>query len=265
MSAPLISAIILNYRTGRDAWKCADALLTQTIAEKMEILIVDNHSEDDSIGYLRNHVRAHPQVKIIEARENIGFGAGYNLGFRHAKGKYLLLNNPAKILAPDAAQKMVTMMEWDSSIGILGPKLTHDDGTVRDSYRSFPTPLDVLIKRTSLRSRFSKRMGRYLQWDRNPDVPGETDWVIGGCLMMCKDLCDQLGGFDERFFLFFEDTDLCRRCWKAGKKVVYFPDAHAMDRKRRLSEGGVLSLLFTRTGRVHIASAMKYFWKWRGA
>lgn len=262
MKKPFVSALILNYRTGREAWKCAEALLRQTIADRMEIIIIDNHSDDDSIGYLRNRVRGHSNIRIIETPVNAGFGAGYNLGFRHAQGTYLLINNPAKILVPDAVEKMVYAMEQDPSIGILGPRLTHTDGTVRDSYRSFPGMLDVVIKRTMLRGLFKKRMRRYLQWDRNPDVTGETDWVVGGCLMIPRDLCRTIGGFDERFFLFFEDTDLCRRVWKAGKRVVYFPEATGTDRKSRLSEGGLLALLTKKTARIHVWSGAKYFWKW---
>ncbi len=269
---PLVSAVILNYRTGRDAWKCAEALLHQTVVDRIEILIVDNHSDDDSIGYIRNRVRYRAssevsalQICVIETPKNLGFGHGYNLGFRQARGKYILVNNPAKLLAPDAVEKMVAAMESDPTIGILAPKLVYDDGTVRDSYRSFPRLLDVFIKRTALRTLFPNRMRWYLQWDRNPTVSGDADWVAGGCLMIRRDLCEELGGFDERFFLFFEDTDFCRRCWNAGKRVVYFPDAWGTDRKSRLSEGGVFSLLTKKTARIHLASAVKYFWKWKCA
>jgi GT2 family glycosyltransferase len=263
MSQPLVSALILNYRSGREAWTCAEALLKQTIADRMEILIIDNHSGDDSIGYLRNQVRKCPRVKIIETATNDGFGAGYNRGIRYAHGRYLLLNNPAKLLNPDAVETMVNAMEQDPSIGILGPTLRFSDGTVRDSYRSFPGVMDVIIKRTVLRRFFKQRMRRYLQWDRDPSVTGDTDWVVGGCLMMPRELCRQIGGFDERFFLFFEDTDLCRRVWEAGKRVVYFPEAQGTDRKSRLSEGGMLALITKKTVRSHAWSGMKYFWKWR--
>lgn len=260
----LVTSVILNYRTGQDAWRCADALLRQTIGDRMEIIIVDNHSGDDSIGYLRNRVRfSAPAIRIIETPRNSGFGYGYNRGFRRAAGKYVLVNNPSKLLEPDAVEKMVAAMEQDSSIGIIAPKLVYNDGTVRDSYRSFPRLFDVFIKRTALRTLSAGRMRRYLQWDRNPDVAGDTDWVVGGCLMIRRDLCEKLGGFDKRFFLFFEDTDLCKRCWNAGRRVVYFPEALGRDRKSRLSEGGVMSLFTKKTARIHLASAIKYFWKWR--
>lgn len=261
-ATPLVSCLVLNYRTPKVAEVCVRALLQQTIADRCEILVIDNHSNDDSIGYLRNRFSATANVRIVETPRNLGFGSGYNLGFNYAQGAFLLLNNPAKILEPDALKNMVATMEHDSTIGILAPKLIHDDGTIRDSYRSFPTFFDVIVKRTPLRHVFHEHMRNYLQQNRDPATTGDTDWVVGGCLMIRADLCRELGGFDERFFLFFEDTDLCRRCWNAGKRVVYFPLAHGTDRKSRLSEGGLWSLLRTRAGREHIKSACKYFWKW---
>ena len=261
---PLISAIVLNYKTPQHAVRCVQALRKQTIADKMEILVVDNHSEDDSIGVLRNRLSAFPEVRIIETPENLGFGAGYNLGIHHARGKYLLINNPAKLPQSHATERLLSLMEKDESIGIAGPKLMHDDGTVRDSYRAFPSLTDVIVKRTFLKQWFPHRMQRYLQTGTDPDETRDVDWVIGGCLMIRRDLAEKLHGFDPQFFLFFEDIDLCRRCWAEGKRVVYYPEAVATDRKRRLSEGGVASLLLKPVGRAHIASAVKYFWKWRG-
>ncbi len=263
-----ISAIILNYKTGRDAWKCAQSLLRQTMADQLEILIIDNHSSDDSIGYLRNRVRAtnaSVPVRILEARHNQGYGQGNALGIRSAKGEYILIINPDNELEPAGLEKMVHVMEWDDSIGILAPQLIHEDGTIRDSYRTFPTFTDLFIKRIPLLRRlFPGRMKRYLQHDMNSSVTRDVDWVAGACFVMRRSLYADLGGFDQRFFLFFEDTDLCRRCWKSGHRVVYFPEVHARDRKHRLSEGGVMALFSKRTARIHLVSAVKYFWKWRG-
>lgn len=287
MSSPQVSAIVLNYRTPQHTVRCVQALLGQAMSSELwamstkeipsahssqlkaqswlEVIVVDNHSTDDSIGVLRNRTKHNPRVRIIEARRNIGFGQGYNLGARHARGKYLLINNPAKLLHRDALDRMTAMMEEDASIGILGPRLVQEDGTTRDSFRAFPSILDVLAKRTPLKHLVPGRMRRYLRTDANPEEPHDTDWVIGGCFLIRRDLWEELGGFDRRFFLFFEDIDLCRRLWEKGKRVIYYPQVQATDRKRRLSEGGIPSLLLHRTGRSHIASAVKYFWKWRGA
>ena len=101
--------------------------------------------------------------------------------------------------------------------------------------------------------------------DKDMDKKQEVDWVVGGCFMIRRDVFTQLGGFDERFFLFFEDTDLCRRVGLAGKKVLYDPRIVAGDKKRRLSGQSFLDLFFKKTGRIHISSALKYFWKWRAS
>ena len=260
---PLVSAIVLNYCTPQHAVRCVQSLLGQTIADKLEILIIDNHSQDDSIGVLRNRLGHIPSVRILEHPKNSGYGAGNTLGIRAANGTYLLIINPDNELKPNALELMVNAMEKDPTIGIAAPKLIQEDGTIRDSYRTFPQIIDLIIKRTFLHNHFPERMRKYLQWDTDPTKIRDVDWVVGACLLMRKDFYLALEGFDLRFFLFFEDTDLCRRCWEAGKRVVYFPAAQGSDRKSRLSEGGVLALLTKQTARIHLVSAMKYFWKWR--
>lgn len=259
---PFVSAIVLNYRTPQDAVRCVEALLNQTL-QSLEILMVDNHSEDDSIGLLRNRFGKHPRVRIIEARVNLGYGQGNALGIRSARGRYLFITNPDNELEPGGLERMVAALEEDPTIGILAPTLMHEDGTIRDSCRTFPSVLDVLIKRTVLRWLCRKRLARYLAGDiRSTREPRDVDWVVGTCMLLRRELYEQLGGFDPRFFIFFDDIDLCRRVGQSGKRVVYFPFVRATDRKRRLSEGGIASLLFHRAGRSHLMSAAKYFWKW---
>ncbi len=229
----------------------------------MEVLIVDNHSQDDSIGIIRNTFGKEQRVRIIETSRNSGYGRGNNAGIMRAEGAFILIINPDNELEADGLEKMARVMEGDPTIGILGPQLVHQDGTIRDSFRTFPTFTDLFIKRTFLRHMFPGRMRRYLQHDVNPELARDVDWLAGACLLMRRDLYERLGGFDPRFFLFFEDTDLCRRAHQAGMRVVYFPAAHARDRKHRLSEGGFLSFFTKKTVRIHLWSACKYFWKWR--
>lgn len=259
---PLISALILNYRSPQQTVECVRALQSQTVADNLEIIVIDNHSEDDSIGVIRNRLGHVPNLRIIETPLNRGFGGGYAAGAKHAKGTYVLINNPDKKLNNDALEKMVRRMEEDASIGILAPKLMHGDATVRHSARAFPRPLDVVIKRTFLRRYFPQSLRHYLQLDHPTDTERDVDWVVGGCLLIRKDFFEEIGGFDPRYFLFFEDIDLCRTCRQKGKRVVYFPAAIATDRKRRLSEMSVSAMLLRKTGRAHIASAVRYFWKW---
>ena len=97
------------------------------------------------------------------------------------------------------------------------------------------------------------------------DERQEVDWVVGGSFLIQRALFTELHGFDERFFLFFEDTDLCKRVGLAGKKVLYEPSIVVGDKKRRLSGQSFWDLFWKKTGRTHISSALKYFWKWRAS
>jgi N-acetylglucosaminyl-diphospho-decaprenol L-rhamnosyltransferase len=229
----------------------------------MEIIVIDNHSDTDAIGILRNRLGHLPTVRIVETNRNAGFGGGYSVGIRQATGKYLLINNPAKILEPGALELMIKRIESDPTIGIIAPKLVHEDGSIRSSARAFPRLKDVIIKRSLPGSDKSKHVRRYLQSDVSPDQERETDWVIGGCMLMRREVMEAVGGFDPRFFLFFEDIDLCRRVRQTGKSILYFPQAIATDKKQRLSEMPLWRLPFKKAGRAHISSALKYFWKWK--
>ncbi len=265
MSQPLVSVLILNYRNPQAAAACVQKFLEQTIADKIEILVIDNHSDDESVGVLRNRVGDHLQVRIIETPGNLGFGFGYNTGARYASGEYLLINNPDKTMPPDGLEKLVARMQSDEDIGIIAPRLLHSDGSSRLSIRRFPHMIDIISRRSIVGKFCPGCLRRYLMLDTNMNEMQEVDWVVGGCFLTRRDLFDQLGGFDERFFLFFEDTDLCRRVGALGKKVVYDPSVAAGDKKRRLSGQSFWDLFFKKTGRIHVSSAAKYFWKWRAS
>lgn len=262
-NTPLVSAVILNYRTPQEAVACIESLLAQTIADRIEVIVVDNHSGDDSVGVLRRRIRD-PRVRIVETPKNLGFGRGNNYGERYAKGEYVLIINPDTQPEPRALECLIAVLKEDPKIGVVAPRLFFPDGTTRDSYRTFPTVFDIVIKRTVLKRFFPGRLTRYLQHDCDPIVVREVDWVVGAFLLMRRKVYGELRGFDERFFLFFEDTDLCRRVWLSGKRVLYFPEVSARDSKHRLSGSGFLHLITKHTGRVHIVSAFKYFWKWAG-
>lgn len=262
---PIVSVLVLNYRNANAAVRCVQALQAQTMNSSMEILVIDNHSHDDSVGILRNQLACFSNVRIIETSSNDGFGFGYNTGCSYAIGGYVLCNNPDKILEPEGIEKMVRHMESDKEIGIIAPRLIHADGTHRLSIRRYPRLSDIISRRSIIGNLFPRSLDTYLMKDADVYTEQEVDWAIGGCFMIRHDVFLQLGGFDERFFLFFEDTDLCRRCHNLGKKVIYLPSVTASDKKNRLSGESFFDLIFKKTGRIHVSSAFKYFWKWKGA
>lgn len=266
ISAPLVSAIVLFHdrRSANEALSCIKALQEQTITAGTEIILVDNGTGRTVSESLHALLGKGDPIAMVRSQENIGYGKGNNLGVERTAGEYILIINPDNRLEPGALETMVQFLGENGDVGIVGPQLVFPDGTIRDSYRTFPTITDVLIKRTLLRYLFKNRMQRYLQWGKNPHEQRDVDWLCGACLLLRRDLYQEMGGFDRKMFLFFEDTDLCRRTWEKGLRVVYLPQAKAHDSQLRLSSGGMFSFLYKRTVRIHIASAIRYFWKWRG-
>lgn len=262
MSRPLVSAIVLNYRSPRDTHQCVTALLAQSMADKLEVLIVDNHSDDESIGWLRARWNGKPGVKIVETNRNIGYGRGNNAAFRHVEGEYVLIVNPDNTLPPDALQKMLDVLRTEKNAGIVGPGLVYSNGSFRPSARPFPSIADLFRKRL-FGQKWQAAYDASMATKRHDVQP--VDWLVGACLLLKSDFYTQLQGFDDRYFLFFEDIDLCRRCWNAGKRVLYAPNIHVLDRRQRLSGSNMLSLLTRKTTRIHAFSALQYFWKWKGA
>lgn len=257
---PLVSAIVLNYRSHRDTVQCAEALLGQTIADRMEILVTDNHSDDESMGFIRAHLQGRERVTIVETRANLGYGKGNNEAAKLARGEYLLIINPDNTLPPDGVESMLAYLRDHPDTGVVGPALVYPDGTVRPSARPFPTPADLFRKRLNPAGWHAAFELKRRQEQTKDAI--DVDWMVGACLLMKTSLYRSLGGFDERFFLFFEDIDLCRRIRAAGKRVVYLPRISVLDRKGRLSGSSIFSLLTRKTTRIHVASAVKYFLKW---
>lgn len=261
VNSPLVSAVVLNYRSAKDTVRCVQALRKQSIASAIEIIVIDNHSEDDSIGLIRSQLSRVPAVRIVEERENIGYGSGNNDALRFARGRYLLIVNPDNALPPDTVERMLSALRSHPDAGIAGPALVHPDGSIRPSARQFPRFADLLSKRL-FPGKWQAAYDRTMTAAEGEDVR-EVDWLVGACLLMPMELFRKLGGFDERFFLFFEDIDLCRRVHVLGKKVLYLPQVKVPDRKKRLSGSSILSLLTRKTTWIHLTSAGKYFWKWR--
>lgn len=257
---PLVSAVVLNFRSPKDTVRCVQALKRQTIAYDMEIIVIDNHSQDDSIGLIRSQLSQIPAVRIVEERDNIGYGRGNNDGLRFAHGQYLLIVNPDNPLPPETVDRMLSALRSHPDAGIVGPALIHPDGSIRPSARQFPHAADLLSKRL-FPKKWQTAYEQAMTATKDEEVK-EVDWLVGACLLMPMELFRKLGGFDERFFLFFEDIDLCRRIKALGKKVLYLPQVRVPDRRKRLSGGSILSLLSRKTTWIHVASSMKYFWKW---
>ncbi|MFH1353889.1 MAG: glycosyltransferase family 2 protein [bacterium] len=260
----MVSAIIVNYNTGPVTKACVESLLKQKLPFPLEIIVVDNASSDESVSFLRSDF---PEIAVIANRKNLGLAAGVNTAIAKATGDYYLVLNPDVVVLPGAITDMVEYMEKHKKAGMAGGKLLSPNGRLQYSCFRFYTPLTVLQRRTWLGKTKAGRVGvaRFLMKDYDHKSPREVDWLMGSCLLLRAEAVQEVGGMDERFFLYFEDVDWCRRMWEAGWRVVYLPTANFSHYYQRSSQqGGAASLVTNRVVREHIKSAIKYFWKYRG-
>lgn len=260
-----LSVIIVNYNHKYFPRLAVEALEKSKTDFPFEIIVVDNASHDEeSMGFLEKAHEA-KRITLIKSPKNVGFGRGNNLGVQYAKGKHVFFHNPDVTVQEDSLQKMVDYLEKHHDIGILGPKLMYSSGKIQESCRRNMTWGDLIFKRTFLGKLpfFRKRVQKYLMEDFDHDKIQDVDLITGAAIMMPRSVYDTVGGFDPRYFLFMEDFDLCRMVKKAGFRVVYYPDAVMMHYHKRLSGGSIFKLLRKKVFWLHVASAIKYFWKWK--
>lgn len=257
-----VSVIILNYKTKELLRQCIEHVRRTNPAIQYEIIIVDNASKDGSVQMSQS---TYPDVRVYEMERNGGFAAGMNFGMRHARGNYVLLINPDVQLEPDTMHTLWSFLQREPFVAVVGPKLINRDGSTQLSCFRFPSLLVPLYRRSPLgRLWFAReKLRRYLlsTWDHLENRP--VDWILGACMMVRRSALERVGMMDERFFLYFEDTDWCRRFWRHGYRVYYLADAHVLHHHRRLSaESPGIAGVFSYPTRVHIRSWLKYIRKY---
>ena len=258
-----LSIVILNYKTARLTRQCVKTVKLYEPKCSHEIIVVDNESGDGVGEMLRENF---PDVKFVASGANLGYAAGNNLGIRRSAGRYVLILNPDITVRPGSIDAMVAYLDAHDDVGMIGPRLVRPDGGVDESCYRFPGYMIPAYRRTPLGKLAAGRraLDHYLMTDYDRSVTREVDWLLGAVLMVRRSALLKVGFFDERYFLYFEDTDWCRRFWQAGYRVVYFTGAEMVHYHERLSaRGSWFTSLFRKSTRVHIASALKYFRKWR--
>lgn len=230
-------------------------------------VIVDNHSNDG----VESLAQMFPQFSVIQQTKNRGFGASHNRGFRSCDARYFFILNPDTFFQKGQClvSRLYRFMEEHDKVGIVAPKLLYPDGSLQYSCRRFPLFLQPLYSRTRLGERGSgKRIAdHFFMKDFDHASLRLVDWVLGSAMLVRTSVFNEIGGFDERFWMYVEDTDLCRRVWEAGHLVYFFPEValeHALQRLSAKEKGVIPSLMKNRYAWEHLSSWLKYFWKWRG-
>lgn len=230
-----------------------------------EVLVADSATEEDTEMMMREDFS---EVRFFPFKENVGFKTLVNVSLQEAHGEYVFLINSDIILTADALPKLLAYLKEHEDIGIVGPKQFNFNGSLQQSCFHFYRPETILYRRTWFgKLPFGKR---HLAWftlaDQDLSRPKAVDWVIGSAMLVSKKKATEIGPMDDRFFMYMEDVDWCRRFWEHGYKVVYFPETFVYHYHGKGSaKGGFLgSLLFNRLTWYHIESAIKYLLKYSG-
>ncbi len=220
-----LSVVIVSYNTRGVLQNCLDSVF-DTIKDELsvEVTVVDNASDDGSVQIVRSRF---PQVAVIQNSRNVGFGAANNQAIKTAKDEYVLLLNPDTIVLDRAIQKTVHFMEQHPEADIVGCKLLNLDGSLQPSCRSFPSIANCFFETLFLYKLFPKNkvIGRYHMTCFSYNKVAEVDMVAGSFMMIKRAVFQYVGGFDEDFFLYSEETDLCLRAKRQGYNVLFFPHA----------------------------------------
>jgi len=234
---PAIAAILVNFNAGDDLQQALESI-QRTISVPCEVVVVDNASSDGSAGQAEAFA---PGVRLLRNPVNLGFGRAVNQAVAASSAPWLLVMNPDCRLTPGAVETLGAVLAAEPSCVVVGPRVLDPDGTVQGSARGDPDMLTGLFGRTgSLRAWLS-----FLPAARRNvlagDVPSSAsslvvDWVSGACMLIRRDAFTAAGGFDERYFLYWEDADLCRRLRARGGHVRYVPGATVVHRVGRSSQ-----------------------------
>jgi len=249
-----LSVIIVNYNVKYFLEQCLYSVWKASLKTEAEIIVVDNHSTDDSLCYLGPKF---PQVKFIRNETNSGFGKACNRGLQEASGKYVLFLNPDTIVAEDSFSTCVCFFESHSDCGALGVKMIDGSGCfLKESKRAFPSPLTSLFKLSGLAHLFpkSKLFARYHLGYLDKEHNHEVDVLAGAFLMTTKEVLQKVGTFDEDFFMYGEDVDLSYRIQKAGYKNYYLAETSIIHFKGESTKRGSLNyvLMFYRAMSVFV-------------
>lgn len=238
-----ISVVIVNYKVKEYIANLLNSLERSAEDLSLEIFVVDNASGDDSIPYLKKRF---PDVHYIQNEENVGFGIANNQAIEKARGRYTLIINPDTLVSEDTLQTLVSHMQENEKCGACGCKILNPDGTFApESRRSVPTIWSAACKVFGLNSLFpkSKLFGKYyLSWLGEGEASKVP--VLSGSFMFWRTkVLKNLGGFDERFFMYGEDIDLCYRIQKTGYHIDYVPDTSIIHYKGESTKKGDLKYI----------------------
>lgn len=257
MSSADLAVVIVNYNAGDYLGRCLDSVVAAAGEISLDVVVVDNASRDDSTGA----VEARPGVRLIENRTNLGFAAGANVGIRDTDAPFVLLLNPDAEILSGTLASVVKVARERPDAGAIGPLVRNPDGTIQPSARRIPGTLEALMHAflgpVAPGNRWT-RAYTLAGWDRASER--EVEWISGSAMLLRREALHDVGVFDEGYFMFVEDVDLCTRLRSAGWTVLFSPELEVVHEIGVSTRGQS-----RRMAREHSRSIYRYFVKHRTA
>ena len=235
-----------------------------------EIIVVDSQAEPETQDLIKEKF---PSVRFISFPKNVGYAKIVNKGIESSQGEYLLILNADIIVLKESINRLLEFIQSHPQVGLVGPQLLTFSNFVQDSCFCFPNIGAIIARRTFLgrlnwgKKKIEQFLARPDSWSPDESQSYSVDWLQGSAMLIRKEAIKKVGLMDERFFMYLEDADWCRRFWQNGYQIVYLPMAQMAHYYYRTSKkwGGFLDIFLNKYTRLHLISAVKYFWKWRGS
>ena len=253
--APKVTAVVVSYNTRDDLLRCL-ASLAAHVRLPLEVVVVDNASTDGSAAAVR---AAYPAARVLESPANQGFSAANNAGIRASSAPQVLVLNSDAELTPGALETLSGLLDARPDVGVVGPRTVNPDGSVQLSFGPDLTPLSEWRQRSLVLGLRARRPEALREAEQRASREHEPDWVSGSCFLARRAALEAIGGFDEGFFLYEEDADLCRRLRGAGWRVLYTPAAEV-----RHALGQSMARDPARARREYRRSHLRYYQKHNG-
>jgi len=229
-----ISVVIVGWNAEHYLELCLESLAKAPPRRSMEVLVVDNASTDGSVEMIEAKF---PWVKLIKSSTNLGFAKGNNVAIRQCQGRYIALVNPDVIVFPGCLDALADFLDQNADVGNVGPRVLNPDMSMQSTCRRFPTLWNNFCSATALATTFTKSRifaGEHM-WFFPHDRTLAVDVIVGCFSMIRHEAFDEVGLLDEGLFMYGDDVDWCRRCWKAGWQVVFYPGARAIHDRGKIT------------------------------
>lgn len=255
-----LSIILLCWNDREVIAECLRSIFANTHSTDFEVIVSDNGSTDGSVEFIRS---SYPMVHLIENGRNLRFAKANNVGTRASRGEYVLILNPDTIIHEGSLDKIVSFADQHPEAGAFGCRVLNLDRSYQVSARPFAS-----LRAEWIAALYLRGLGRLHKWFTSDSYSGwngaterQVDWLSGCFILVRAGLLKSIGGFDEQFFYYYEDMDLCRRIWQAGYAILYAPDATITHLGGQSTKARFPALAFVLDGQV---TRYLYYYKYSG-